>query len=243
LIERHNLKRAKAVIAISRRVKQEVLKNYPFVDAGQVYVIYSGVNLQEFHPRHRKKALAIRRRFAISPDEKLLLFVGNPFGRKGLESLIRALPLLRSREYVLLVSGNDGPTPYEKLAEKLGVADRIRWNIGLTYAINQFFAASDIFVLPTRYEPFGLVILEAMASGLPPITSRIAGAAELIEDGKEGFLIKNPHNEREIANKIDRLLSDESLLVRMRKRCRKKAETYPWFRTAQLMLQVFEQVS
>jgi UDP-glucose:(heptosyl)LPS alpha-1,3-glucosyltransferase len=231
------------VVAISQRVKQEVLRNYPFVDAERVHVIYSGVNLQEFHPKHRKKASAIRKKFTIPQDEKLLLFVGNPFGRKGLESLIRALSILKSEEYVLLVSGNDDPTPYQKLAKGLGIIHRIRWNIGLTYAINQFFAASDIFVLPTRYEPFGLVILEAMASGLPPITSRIAGAAELIEDGKEGLLIENPHDVEEIASKINLLLGDDSLLRRMRKRCRQKAEKYPWSRTAHLMLRVFEQVS
>jgi UDP-glucose:(heptosyl)LPS alpha-1,3-glucosyltransferase len=241
LIERHNLKKAKAVIAISKSVKNEVLKNYSFVPEDIVHVCYSGVNPEEFNPKHRRAALReIRNKFEIEKDELLLLFVGNPFYRKGVRPLIKSLRYIKNKDFKLLISGKDDPEPYMKLAKKLGVSDLIQWNIGLTYDIYKFFAAGDVFVFPTFYEPFGLVIIEAMASGLPIVTSRLAGAAELIDDGKEGLLLENPKNEKEVADKLNYLLDNESLLRKMGRNARGKAERHPWSRTAKDMLEVFE---
>lgn len=244
LIEKYNLKKAKAVITISESVKEEIIHNYPFVPKDMIHVIYSGVNLEEFHPKYRKSSIKeIRQMFNIGMDETLLLFVGNPFGRKGVEPLIKALPLIKSNNFKLLISGKDDPTPYQKLAKRLGVAEKIRWNIGLIYDIYKFFAASDVFIFPTFYEPFGLVILEAMASGLPVVTSRLAGAAELIEDGKDGFLLENPTDYKELAEKLNYLLEKERDRKLMGKNARRKAEKHSWKETAEGMLKVFEEVT
>lgn len=243
LVERHNLKKSKAIIAISESVKNEVLKNYPNIPEDKVYVVYSGVNLKEFNPEHRKKYLKeIREKHHIPIDDLLLIFVGNPFERKGLEFVIRAFAKLKFKNITLLVSGKDDPTPYQKLARKLGVNDKIRYNIGLTPEIYKYFAASDIFVFPTLYEPFGLVILEAMASGLPVIVSEIAGAAELIENWKDGVKLQNPKNYMEMVDKLNALIEDDDLRKKLGKNARKKAEKYSWEVTAKQMLEVFEEV-
>jgi UDP-glucose:(heptosyl)LPS alpha-1,3-glucosyltransferase len=244
LIEGYNLKKSKAIIAISKRVKNEVLENYPDVPKDKIHVVYSGVNLKEFHPRYRKFYLKeIREKHSIPLNDIVILFVGNPFGRKGLEFAIKAFATLEFKNLTFLISGKDNPKPYQLLAKKLGISDKIRFNIGLTSEIYKYFAASDIFLFPTLYEPFGLVILEAMASGLPVVTSKIAGAAELIEDGKEGLLLENPKNPKEIADKLNYLLSNESLLRKMGRDARKKAEQYSWKKTAEEMLKVFEEVA
>ncbi|HKZ45180.1 MAG TPA: glycosyltransferase family 4 protein, partial [archaeon] len=94
---------------------------------------------------------------------------------------------------------------------------------------------------PTQYEPFGLVILEAMASGLPVVTTKLAGAAELIEDGKDGLLLDNPKSSDEIARKLNYLIENDAMRRKVGKNARKKAEKYTWKKTADEMLKVFEE--
>ncbi len=243
LIERYNVKKAKKLIAISQSVKNEILSNYPSTPKEKIHVVYSGVNLEEFNPKNKKHCFnEIREKHNIPLDDILLIFVGNPFLRKGLDFVIKAFKKLKHEKLTLLISGRDDPKPYQILANKLEVSEKIRFNIGLTPEIYKYFLASDIFVFPTLYEPFGLVILEAMASGLPVITSKLAGAAELIDDGEDGLQIKNPKNSNEIAEKLDYLIQNDDVRKLMGKKARKKAELYSWEETAKGMLEVFEEV-
>lgn len=243
LIEEYNLKKAKRIIAISKSVKNELIKYYN-ISKEKVYVVYGGVNLKNFTPENRKKYFKeIRERHNIKPDDLLLLFVGNPFDRKGLSYVIQALPHLKHKKIKLLVIGKDNPTPYVKLAKKLEVDDKIIFNTTLTREIHKYFAVSDIFIFPTLYEPFGLVILEAMASGIPIITSKFAGAAELIENKKEGLLLNDPKNINEISKKLDYLIKSKVLRKRMGRKARKKAEKYSWKRAAEIRLKIFEEVT
>jgi len=106
----------------------------------------------------------------------------------------------------------------------------------------EYYAASDIFVLPTIYEPFGLVIVEAMASGLPVITSRVAGAADLITDGVNGLLLRAPSDVHGLAAKIELLLSNAGLRKAMGERARETAEKSSWDQVAQKTLKVYNTV-
>jgi glycosyltransferase involved in cell wall biosynthesis len=126
-----------------------------------------------------------------------------------------------------------------KLAADLRVKDRIIFT-GFVKNINSYFAASDIFVFPTTYEPFGLVITEALASGLPVVTSKLAGASELITDGYDGMLLSNPKASREIAEKIILLVEDEKLRRVMGSNARKTAEKYSWGEVARRTLEVYK---
>jgi UDP-glucose:(heptosyl)LPS alpha-1,3-glucosyltransferase len=239
--EKYNLKKAKHIIAMSKAVKESIIECYG-IPAENITVIYDGVSLKQFDVEKKRAFRAeIRNLYGIDEKEVLLLFAGNPFSRKGLEFLIRALPSFSGRRIRLLVLGKGDISPYMKIAEELGVAGKIVY-AGFTTEIHKYFAASDIFVFPTLYEPFGLVITEAMASGLPVVTSACAGAAELIEDGKEGLLLKDPKDSRELVEKI-KLLFNKEAAQRMGVAARKKAEQYTWERTAKEMLKVFEAVA
>ena len=241
LIERYNIKKAKKLVAISSSVKNEIIKNYGTPEE-KINVVYSGVNLDEFSPENKEKySKEIRAKHGIPTDDLLLLFVGNPFGRKGLEYLLKALSTLKYSNVKLLVSGKDDPIPYKSLIQKLGLEDKVVFNIGLTPEIFKYYAAADIFVFPTLYEPFGLVILEAMASGLPVVTSEIAGSAELITDGKDGFKLKEPKNPSEIAEKLKYLIENDRMRRSMGKKARRTAERYSWDETAKGMLKTFEE--
>jgi UDP-glucose:(heptosyl)LPS alpha-1,3-glucosyltransferase len=246
LIEARNIKKVKKIIAMSNSVKNEIIKNYGIPEE-KIKVIYSGVDLSTFNPKNRGIFRdEIRKRHGISNNDIVLLLVGSPFERKGLNYLVSSLPLLKTKNVKLVVIGISIPSDpiekYEKQAVNLGVGDRFVF-AGKRSDVYKYFAAADIFVLPSIYEPFGLVVLEAMASGLPVVVSKVAGAAELIEDGKDGLLLENPRNPEEIAEKINYLLENDSLRKRIDRNARKKAEKYPWKRTAEEMLKVFEEVA
>lgn len=239
VIERRNIQRAKEIIAISNSVKNEVIKYYGTPEE-KVHVVHSGVNLDEFTPDNRQKhSNEIRKRYGIDSDDLVLLFVGNPFERKGLRYVLEALPRIKTENIKLFILGKDNVEPYTKLAADLGVKDKVIF-AGLLPGVSKYFGISDIFIFPTLYEPFGLVILEAMASGLPVITSQLAGAAELIEDGKDGLLLKNPKDSNDIADKLNYLLDNDRARNKIGKGARNKAEKHSWEVVANQMMDVLE---
>ncbi len=248
-IEKLSLKKCKHVIAMTEFVKNELVEKYR-IDGEKISVVYDGVDAKKFTPHLRKKySKLIREKHGIEKDDKILLFVGNPFSRKGLHYLISSLRYVSQKEnnFKLLILGKslegDPIEKYLKLAEKHKVKDKIIYG-GFSREVHKYFSASDVFVFPTLYEPFGLVILEAMASGLPVITSstRYCGAAELIEDHKEGILLENPRNPIEISEKILYLLENRNMLKKIGRNAHKKAKKYTWKRTAEGFLRVFEGV-
>ncbi len=237
-IEKYNLKRCKMAIAISQSVSDDLVKLYNF-PREKIRVAYSGVNSNDFNLKNRKKySNEIRRKHCIGDGEKIVLFQGNPFDRKGLEYAIMALPFVQ-KDAKLLVVGNDDIAPYMKIARKLGVEKRII-HVVFTNEMQKYFASADAFVLPSLYDTFALVGLEAMASGCGVVVSKYAGVSELIEDGKEGFILENPKNFKDIAEKTNVILNNRNLF---RSSARKKAEQYGWDKTARKMLSVFEEVS
>lgn len=243
MIEKINVKRAKKIITMSENLKEQVIKHYK-VPEEKIRVIYSGVNLNEFNPENKKKYnYEIRRKLGIDNNDIVLLFVGNPFKRKGLEYAIEALTKIRKNTKLLVFGKNVGNdiANYQKIAKKLGVRGRFVYG-GFTDKISEYFAAGDIFLFPTLYEPFGLVVLEAMASGLPVVVSQEAGAAELVENGKHGLLLNNPKDSDEIAEKVNYLI-DNNLIRKFGKNARREAEKHTWERTAKEMLKVFKEVN
>jgi len=226
----------KKIIAVSEGVKNELIRYYRLPNE-DIVVIPNGVDLEEFKPDLEKRR-KIREKHGIEENEIVLMFSGHEFKRKGLEYIIRALPDVK--EYVkLLVIGKDNPEPYKKLASKFGVSNKIIF-AGFVLDISEYYAASDVFVFPTLYEPFGLVITEALASGLPVIVSEFAGATDIMNDGREGLLLKNPTNPKEIAEKVNILVEDENLRKQMSRNARKTAEKYSWDIITEKTLKVYE---
>ena len=238
-IEKNNMKKAKKIIAIAEGVKQDIIRNYGVEDE-RIDVIHSGVNLDEFNPKNRDKYFEqIRRMHDISFDDTLLLFCGWEFKRKGLKYIIEALGSFNEQVKLIVVGGAD-KRRYIKDAKRQGVEKRVVF-AGHQKNIERYFAASDIFVFPTKYEPFGLVITEAMASGIPAVTTRTAGAAELITDGKDGMLLDARVSTKNLVKKLGYILEND-LAKKMGKNARKTAENYGWDSVAEKTLKTYEGV-
>jgi UDP-glucose:(heptosyl)LPS alpha-1,3-glucosyltransferase len=148
------------------------------------------------------------------------LFVGADFKRKGLDTLFKAFSLLDIRDTKLIIAGRPAKTCYVSMAKKLGIDKNVIFR-GAEKEIEKLYSVADVFVLPTIYDPFSNATLEAMASGLPVITTAYNGASELIEDGIEGFVINNPLDADALAQKISTTLQQAE---DMGKKARLRAE-------------------
>ena len=230
-------KGSRKIIAVSEGVKREILKYYD-VPEEKIIVIPNGVDLEEFKPYSEKRE-KIREKYGIGENEIVLIFSGYEFRRKGLEYIIKALPLVKGK-VKLLVVGKDDPNYYKKLASKLGVSNKIIFT-GFVPDISEYYAASDIFIFPTAYEAFSLATLEAVASGLPILATKVNGTEELIIEGYNGFFIKR--DSKDIANKINILIEDENLRKQMSRNARKTAEKYSWDEVVKRTLKVYEEVA
>lgn len=218
----------KAVIVNSRMVRDEILSRFR-IGGEKVHVIPNGVDLDRFHPKHRSDTgVSLRDRHGISRSAPVVLFVGSGFERKGLEPLMRAVASVGGG-LQLWVVGKGKTRRYEGLASRLGIASRTRFP-GPQDDVAPFFAASDIFALPTVYDPFPSVILEAMASGLPVITTAQCGAAEIIAQGREGFVVDSASRVDQIAVYLAQLL-EPRVRTRMGEAARKQAARFPMERT------------
>jgi len=228
---------SKIIIAVSEGVKREILKYYN-VPEEKIVVIQPGVDLEKFKP-NRKKRRKIREKYGIHDDEVVLMFSGHEFERKGLKYIIEALSIIKkdNDNIKLFVVGRDNPKPYIVLAQKLGVVDNIIF-AGFVPDITEYYAASDIFVFPTAYEAFSLATLEAAASGLPILATKVNGTEELINEGYNGYFIKR--NSKYIAEKINILVEDKNLRKKMSRNARKIAENYSWDIVAEKTLKIYE---
>ena len=130
-----------------------------------------------------------------------VLFVSNDFKLKRLDLVLRALAFLGDSSFKLLVAGSDDPSPYMKWVRKNGFGDCVAF-LGPRKKIEELYAAADVFVLPTLYDAFANVCLEAMACGLPVLTSENNGAAELVENGNQGYVLQTS-NPAELAGRLD----------------------------------------
>lgn len=179
------------VIANSRMVADDVRARYG-VPEGRLAVIYNGVDVERFHPRLREGAGSeLRRALGLGPREIAVLFLGSGYGRKGLAELLEAFArLARERSDVrLLVAGRDSSQAgFEARARRLGIERACRF-LGPRSDAETCYAAADLYVLPTRYDPFANTTLEALASGVPVITTATNGAGELLAAGAEGSVL------------------------------------------------------
>lgn len=179
--------RLRAVICNSRMVKEEIKRHFSFPD-DKLHVIYSGVDTQRYHPELRRFRASLLSRHGIPAEAFVLLFVGSGFERKGLRVLLEAFPALPSHCHLLVVGRDKHQKRFGALAARLGILPRIHF-AGVQRDVLPYYGAADTFVLPTLYDPFPNAALEAMAAGLPIITSLKCGAAELVKNGKNGFVV------------------------------------------------------
>jgi UDP-glucose:(heptosyl)LPS alpha-1,3-glucosyltransferase len=170
----------RAVICNSHMVKDDIARRFGVSDE-KLQVIYNGVDLDAFHPRLREEhGRALREKVGVGETAPVILFVGSGYERKGLPTLLHALSLMQRKDARLWVVGRDKhETLMRKLAQTLGVDDRVLF-LGAQADVKPFYGAADVFALPTRYDPFPNAALEALACGLPIVTTTTCGAAELV---------------------------------------------------------------
>lgn len=179
--------RLRAVICNSQMVKAEIRRHFSLPDE-KLHVIYSGVDTSVYHPDLKKHGAEIRARYAIPESATLFLFVGSGFERKGVSPLLRALAALPENARLLIVGRDKRLAKYRERAVALGLGQRVVF-AGSQADVHPYYGAADALVLPTLYDPFPNVALEAMACGLAVVTSTKCGAAELIRPGENGFVV------------------------------------------------------
>jgi UDP-glucose:(heptosyl)LPS alpha-1,3-glucosyltransferase len=224
-LEERIFDRTPLIVVNSGLVKRQIQHYYGTPDE-KIAVAYNGVDLDVYSPENRAKyGSDLRKAYGISDSDKVMLFVGSGFGRKGVGTLIKALPAvignIPEKVTALIVGKGDGGY-YRRLAQRLGVPDNVVF-AGPQSGVARYYAAADIFVLPTIYDPFSNACLEAMASGLPVITTRNNGVAEIIENGREGFVTESVADPAGLSEKIIRLLPVAAL---MGARARVRAEEF-----------------
>lgn len=227
-----------AVIANSARGKEEIVRHYG-VPPGNVFVVHNGVDLLRFPASRKEDARAsLRGRFDISEDETIFLFVGSGFPRKGVDALTdAAIALARAgKRFRILVVGKGDPRPYLNRAASAGAGGALRF-LGPVSGAEEFYLGSDAFVFPTVYEPFSNACLEAMAAGLPVITTGTNGVTEIFRDGDAGFVLADPFDVPALAGRMAELL-DPALRMRMGAAARQAAERVPLERKVGEMLGV-----
>ena len=172
-LEKRTFANAKIIIANSQMVKSQILEHHP-VDESKIVVIYNGVPIPDsFNPAEAKKFLV--KEFSIDAHKPIILFVGSGFARKGVEEYLRILSRLESPFTALVVGKEKHLKKYQRLARELKLEEHVIFT-GPRKDVETFYAASDIFLFPTRYEPFSNVVLEAMSYGCATFTTRQNGA-------------------------------------------------------------------
>lgn len=215
-------KRLRAVICNSRMVKNEIKQRFGLPDA-RLHVIYNGVDLVRFIPSVKANRSERLASIGVPQNAKIVLFVGSGFERKGVPALLDAFARLQRDQIFLLIVGKDRrENKYRERARKLGIETRVRW-LGPQPDVQQWYGCADVFVLPTLYDPFPNAALEAMACGVPIVVSSQCGAAEIVRDGWNGFIVTNPWQVDSLVEKIDAVLDSA---VPLDVNARKTAETF-----------------
>ncbi len=234
-IEKKLFRDTRHIIANSHMVKEQIMKYYG-LNEERIKVVYNGIDLERFSPDNRQRwREQMRGGLSIPEETKVLLFVGSGFERKGLSTLLTALAVLKkSRKDLfadmrLVVVGKGDQAKFGALATAIGIGDVVIFE-GPQANIERYYASADVFVLPTLYDPFSNATLEAMASGLPAVTTAQNGASEIIEDGVDGFIMKDAFDYAGLAEKLGRALAGHA---GPGKNARRKAGMFPIERAAE----------
>jgi UDP-glucose:(heptosyl)LPS alpha-1,3-glucosyltransferase len=223
------------LITISRRVLEDLKQFYACTQAA--HIIPHGVDTTEFDVSQREPwRREIRMRLGLRAGQFCALWVGDL--RKGVKTAIRAVA--ENPGQMFLAVSRTEPTEFRKWSEQCGIGDRALF-LPFTTEIAKFFAAADAFLFPTTYDAFGMVVLEAMAMGTPVIVSRMAGAAEVIEPGRDGLWLDDPFDAKRAAASLRLLEKDTTARARLAAAGLAKARSLDWDRVARATHAVYSE--
>jgi len=227
----------RAVICNSQMVRHEILDHFA-VDPEKLRVVYNGVDTEKFHPALKQQRRTVRKELGVPEDETVFLFVGSGFERKGLDAALEAVARL-PRGRLVVVGKDKHAGRYRRLAERLNILGRVHF-LGVKPGVGPYYGAADVLVLPTLYDPFPNVVLEAMAAGLPVVTSTKCGGAELIREGQNGYVCDALDRER-LAAAMQRLL-DPGRARRLGDEARRSVEPYTLAATRANLTRLYEEL-
>jgi glycosyltransferase involved in cell wall biosynthesis len=217
-LEKEAFRRSRRVVAISEKVRQELLQIG--VPTERISTILNGVDATEFRPGRPERA-----RFGLPADVKLALFAGDLRSpRKNLDTLLKAQAAIPDLH--VAVAGREAGTPYPELARTLGVAERVHF-LGFQKDMPALMRSVDLLAFPSRYEPCGLVLLEAMASGLPVITARSAGGADFVTPDV-GIVLQDSEDVAGLTGAIQTVFADDARRAAMSAAASKAAQGHSW---------------
>jgi glycosyltransferase involved in cell wall biosynthesis len=226
--------------AVSRRTAG-LLKEY--FQREDVSVIPNGVDTSHFSVAARiARRTEARQRRDFRDGDVILLLIGNDWRNKGLLTILEAMSALSLLPLRLLVVGNDSAESFRARVVHLGLQDRCRWEISSPDVLD-FYAAADVYVSPSREDSFGLPVAEAMACGLPVITSVFAGVADYLHDGVDGFVLQDPRDVETLSRLLRLLYSDADIRARMGSAAARAALEWKWEHNSEAVWRILKGLS
>jgi UDP-glucose:(heptosyl)LPS alpha-1,3-glucosyltransferase len=244
-LERQVFRDTPMIVANSQRGQGEIARHYGVPDT-HLLTVYNGIDTDRFHRGVRQRLREEQRAaWGVSAGDLVLLYVGSGFRRKGLDAVVKALSELRRHGVTnvrLMVVGKGRLEPYQRLASKVSVADLVRFE-GHRSEVESCYAGADVFVLPTLYDPFANACLEAMACGLPVVTTEANGAAELLHNGVDGLVLGDMPSTETLVDALRQLLLSRERRQAMGEAAHRTACEYPLSRALTHTLQLYESIA
>ena len=234
-LEKKCLENSKIIITNSQMVKKEFQEIYGEKISQKCKVVYNGVDLKKFFPISQEEKIHLKKNLNLPTETPLILFVGSGYFRKGLIFLLYALSLIKD-VFLIIIGKEKNLNFFKNLIKKLNLEKRVIL-IGKCKEPIKFYQSADIFVLPTIYDPFSNACLEALACGLPVITTNANGCAEIIKDAKNGFVLHLPLNMEELAYKIEFTLNN---LKKMKNYAIQTAKTFPIEKSVEQIIKIIQ---
>ncbi len=231
--EKKAFDRAKVVVAVSEKVAQELIAIG--LPRDRIRVILNGIDLQEFAP-----GIVDRQKWGLPEEVPLALFAGDiRTPRKNLDTILHSL--VQVLQLHLLVIGATAGSPYPELARSLNLENRVHF-LGFRQDVPDLMKAADFLIFPSRYETFGLVVLEAMATGIPVITTATTGAAQLVTPDC-GFVLPDSDDTQALVEALNQLVKcDRQQRQQMGQVARTIAEQHSWANMARNYVNLFEEL-
>ncbi len=210
--KQYDPRRQPRVVAVSNMVRRD-LEKYHGVPLHRIYVVPNAIDPRRLEvPQPGALRCAFRNRLGLEPGHLVGLFAGHNFALKGLKPLLEALAVRRHKNHAgrpihLVVCGGGDTVAYGRLARRLGLGDTVHF-MGFYPNVEDCYWSSDFFVQPTYYDPCSLVVMEALACGLPVITTAQNGASELLENGREGYVVPAPGARDQLIAALEHMTDD-----------------------------------
>ena len=233
-------RRGASLILIAKRTATELRRFYGREETFPV--VYMGLDHEVFNPQRRiSKRTAARKDLNVAEKEFVLLLIGNDWRNKGAIVILQAMDQLRDLPLKLLLVGRENAADYENTIRKHGLDGRVSF-LSPRADVDAYYAAADAYLGPSIEDTFAQPPAEAMACGLPAVVSSANGTSEIITDGMDGFVLKDPTDATTLASMIRRLYLDQELRDRMGKSAAETMQKYSWQQNGAQLTKIFHEI-